>query len=65
MAEITPAMIKELRERTGVGMGKCKEALEEAKGDMELAIANLAKSWNGLCCEKRRACDKRRDDRLC
>jgi elongation factor Ts len=41
---ITPAMIKELRERTGVGMGKCKESLEEAKGDMELAIANLRKS---------------------
>jgi elongation factor Ts len=44
MANITPAMIKELRERTGVGMGKCKEALEEAKGDMELAIANLRKA---------------------
>ena len=44
MAAITPAMIKELRERTGVGMGKCKEALEEAKGDMELAIANLRKA---------------------
>lgn len=41
---ITPAKIKELRERTGVGMGKCKEALEEAKGDMELAIANLRKA---------------------
>lgn len=41
---VTPAMIKELRERTGVGMGKCKEALEEAKGDMELAIANLRKA---------------------
>lgn len=44
MATITPAMIKELRDRTGVGMGKCKEALEEAKGDMELAIANLRKA---------------------
>lgn len=41
---ITPAMIKELRERTGVGMGKCKEALDEAKGDMELAISNLRKA---------------------
>jgi elongation factor Ts len=41
---ITPAMIKELRDRTGVGMGKCKEALEEAKGDMELAISNLRKA---------------------
>jgi elongation factor Ts len=43
MAEITASMIKELRERTGVGMGKCKEALEEAKGDLELAIENLRK----------------------
>ncbi len=42
--QITPGMIKELRERTGVGMGKCKEALEESKGDMELAIANLRKA---------------------
>jgi elongation factor Ts len=44
MADITPAMIKDLRERTGVGVGKCKEALETAKGDMELAIANLRKA---------------------
>ncbi|MBA3603621.1 MAG: elongation factor Ts [Parachlamydiaceae bacterium] len=36
--------MKELRERTGVGMGKCKEALEEAKGDIELAISNLRKA---------------------
>lgn len=44
MKPVTPAMIKELRERTGIGMGKCKEALEEARGDMELAISNLRKS---------------------
>ena len=44
MTQVTPAMIKELRDRTGVGMGKCKEALEEAKGDMELAITNLRKA---------------------
>ncbi len=41
---VTAAMIKELRDRTGVGMGKCKEALEQAQGDMELAIANLRKA---------------------
>lgn len=41
---ITPAMIKELRDRTGVGMGKCKEALEEANADIELAIKNLRKA---------------------
>jgi elongation factor Ts len=44
MTQVTATMIKELRDRTGVGMGKCKEALEEAKGDMELAIANLRKA---------------------
>lgn len=49
---ITPAMIKELRDRTGVGMGKCKEALEEANGDMELAIANLRKSGMATAVKK-------------
>lgn len=44
MAQVTVDMIKELRERTGIGMGKCKEALEEANGDMELAISNLRKA---------------------
>jgi elongation factor Ts len=44
MAAITAEQIKELRERTGVGMGKCKEALEEAKGDMETAISILRKA---------------------
>lgn len=37
-------MIKELRERTGVGMGKCKEALVTANGDIEEAIAILRKA---------------------
>lgn len=41
---ITPDMIKELRERTGVGMGKCKEALDAAGGDMERAIDILRKA---------------------
>lgn len=44
MKTVTPAMIKDLRERTGVGIGKCKEALDEAKGDIDLAIANLRKA---------------------
>ena len=39
--EITAAMITELRERTGVGMSKCKEALVKANGDMERAISIL------------------------
>ncbi len=43
MATITPEMIKELREVTGVGMSKCKEALVESGGDMEKAIDYLRK----------------------
>ena len=35
---ITAKDVKELRERTGVGMMECKGALEEAGGDMEKAI---------------------------
>lgn len=42
--EITIDMIKELRERTGIGMIACKKALTDANGDMELAITNLRKS---------------------
>lgn len=42
--KVTPDMVKELRERTGVGMGKCKEALDQAHGDMEKAIDLLRKS---------------------
>lgn len=37
MAEITASMVKELRERTGLGMMECKKALEEAGGDMKKA----------------------------
>ncbi len=38
MAEITAAMVKELRERTGAGMMDCKKALAETNGDMEAAV---------------------------
>ena len=41
--KITPDMVKTLRERTGVGMAKCKEALDTAQGDMEAAIDILRK----------------------
>ncbi len=37
MAEITAAMVKELRELTGLGMMECKKALVEADGDLKLA----------------------------
>jgi elongation factor Ts len=38
MAEITAAMVKELRERSGAGMMDCKKALAETNGDIEAAI---------------------------
>ena len=41
MAEITAAMVKELRERTGIGMMKCKEALLETEGDLDRAVDYL------------------------
>ena len=44
MKEITADMIRELRERTGVGMGKCKEALVLAEGDLDKAIEVLRKA---------------------
>ncbi len=44
MAEITAKMVKELREKTGVGMMDCKKALQEANGDAELAIEHLRKA---------------------
>src|SRR5262245_27908852 len=37
MAEITAAMVKELREATGLGMMECKKALTEASGDLKKA----------------------------
>ncbi|WP_374273975.1 translation elongation factor Ts [Brevundimonas sp.] len=38
MAEITAALVKELRERSGVGMMDCKKALQETNGDIDAAI---------------------------
>lgn len=40
---ITAATVKELREKTGVGMMECKSALQEADGDIEKAIEILRK----------------------
>ena len=44
MANITAGMVKELRERTGLGMMDCKRALTEAEGDMNKAIDDLRKA---------------------
>ncbi len=43
MASVTPAMIKELRERTSAGMSDCKNALVEAEGDLDKAIEVILK----------------------
>ena len=44
MADITAAMVKELREMTGAGMMDCKKALGETNGDMDAAVEFLRKS---------------------
>tara|TARA_Y100001934_G_C12334947_1_gene767094 strand:- start:367 stop:1197 length:831 start_codon:yes stop_codon:yes gene_type:complete len=43
MAQITASAVKELRQRTGVGMMDCKKALTEADGDIDAAIDILRK----------------------
>jgi len=43
MSEISPELVKKLREVTGVGMMDCKKALQETKGDLEAAVVWLRK----------------------
>lgn len=52
MAKITAAQVKELRDRTGLAMMECKQALEESKGDIEKAIDDLRKN-SGLKAAKK------------
>lgn len=52
MAEVTAKLVKELRDRTGLGMMECKKALQEANGDIELAIDNLRKSGQAKAAKK-------------
>ena len=52
MTSITASMVKELRERTGLGMMDCKKALSDASGDMEKAIEDLRKA-SGLKAAKK------------
>jgi elongation factor Ts len=52
MAEITAAMVRELRERTGAGMMDCKKALTESNGDMEGAIDWLRKKGLSAAAKK-------------
>ena len=51
--DITAAMVKQLRDKTGAGMMECKKALTEANGDMEAAITILRKA--GLAQAAKRA----------
>jgi elongation factor Ts len=53
MAAISAQMVKELREKTGVGMMDCKKALAECDGDMEKAVEFLRKK--GLATAQKRA----------
>ena len=53
MAEITAAMVKQLRDKTGAGMMECKAALTEANGNMDEAMTLLRK--RGLASAAKRA----------
>jgi elongation factor Ts len=53
MADISAAMVKELREKSGAGIMDCKEALTECDGDMEKAVDFLRKK--GLATAAKRA----------
>lgn len=52
MAEITAALVKELREKTGAGMMDCKKALAETAGDLEAAIDWLRKKGLSAAAKK-------------
>ena len=53
MAEITAAAVRELRDRTGIGMMDCKKALQETGGDLEKAVDYLRKQ--GMAAVEKRA----------
>ena len=44
MAQVTASLVKELRDRTGLGMMECKRALKESGADIDKAIEELRKS---------------------
>jgi elongation factor Ts len=53
MPEVTAALVKELREKTGAGMMDCKKALDDSRGDIEAAVDWLRKK--GLAAAAKRA----------
>lgn len=52
MAEVTAAMVKDLRETTGAGMMDCKKALTESNGDIQAAIDWLRKKGLSAAAKK-------------
>ena len=52
MAEVTAAMVKELREQTGAGMMDCKKALNETNGNMDEAVEVLRKNGQAKAVKK-------------
>lgn len=52
MAQITAAMVKDLREMTGSGMMECKKALVEAEGDMDAAVDIMRKKGLAAAAKK-------------
>src|ERR1700722_1622453 len=52
MTNISAAQVKELREKTGAPMMDCKQALTEAKGDMEAAVVVLRKKGVSVAAKK-------------
>ena len=52
MTNISALQVKELREKTGLGLMDCKKALEEANGDLDLAVEELRKT-SGLKASKK------------
>ena len=52
MANISMDTIKELRERTGIGIMECKKALQEADGDMDKAIRLLKEKGTAVAAKK-------------
>ena len=53
MSEVSPGLVRELRERTGAGMMDCKKALTEVNGDVEKALVYLREK--GLAAAAKRA----------
>ena len=61
--DITPKLIKELRDETGISVMQCKNALEEAEGDMKKALAILKKTSSDIALKK--ASRETKDGRVC